>query len=305
MKYAFFVGCTMAHRLQFAEKSIRMIAPKFDIDLVDLPFTCCPEPNAIRAMSDDAWLTFAARNIALAEAKELDILTACAGCHESLSLAKHELDEKPERKEKVNEILKDLDLEYKGTSTIIHVHQLLFDKVGVETLSSMVSRPIPIKVVTHTGCHLLRPERILHVDDAEVPVKLDSLCEALGMEPLEYMDKTMCCGAGVRKTNSVTSYAVLREKMTSMEMVEPDAIVVFCPTCFITFESGQRVANRIFGTSFKLPVFYYTELLAIAMYIPDTDLLLNEHRVKIDLPKSEPVKEATEVDMGDSVASRP
>ena len=106
MKYAFFPGCTMAYRLQFAEKSIRMIAPKIDIELVDLPFTCCPEPNAVRAMSDDTWITFAGRNIALAEAEGLDILTACAGCHESLSLAKHELDEKPERKEKVNEILK-------------------------------------------------------------------------------------------------------------------------------------------------------------------------------------------------------
>ena len=305
MKYAFFIGCTMAYRLQFAEKSIRMIAPKFDIELVDLPFTCCPEPNAIRAMSDDTWLTFAARNIALAEAEGLDMLTACAGCHESLSLAKHELDEKSERKDKVNEILKDLGLEYKGTSTIIHVHQLLFDEIGVETLSSRVTRPVPIKVVTHSGCHLLRPERILHVDDAEVPVKLDSLCEVLGMEPLEYMDKTMCCGAGVRKTNSVTSYAVLREKMTSMEMVEPDAIVVFCPTCFITFESGQRVTNRIFGTNFKFPVFYYTELLAIAMGLPDTDLLLAEHRVQLDLPKSEETPEETEVDMGDSVASNP
>lgn len=305
MKFAFFIGCTMAYRLQFAEKSIRMIAPKFDIDLVDLPFTCCPEPNAIRAMSDDTWLTFAARNIALAEGKGLDILTACAGCHESLSLAKYELDEKPERKEKTNEILKEIGLEYKGTSKIIHVHQLLFDEIGVETLTSKVTRPIPIKVVTHSGCHLLRPERILHVDNAEVPVKLDLMCEALGMEPLDYMDKTMCCGAGVRKTNSVTSYAVLREKLTSMQMVEPDAIVVFCPTCFITFESGQRVANRIFDTDFKFPVFYYTELLAMAMDLPDTELLLNEHRVNIDLPKSEKTSEEAEVDLGDSVASSP
>ena len=305
MKYAFFVGCTLAYRLQFAEKSIRMVAPKFGIDLVDLPFTCCPEPNAIRAMSDDTWLTFAARNIALAEAERLNILTACAGCHESLSLAKHELDEKPERKDKVNEILKDIGLEYKGTSSIIHMHQLLFDEIGVEILSSKVTCPVPIKVVTHSGCHLLRPERILHVDNAEVPVKLDSLCEALGMEPLEYMDKTMCCGAGVRKTNSVTSYAVLREKMTSMEMVEPDAIVVFCPTCFITFESGQRVANRIFGTNFKFPVFYYTELLAIAMDLPEIDLLLAEHRVKLDLPKKEDISEETDVDMGDSIPSSP
>jgi heterodisulfide reductase subunit B len=305
MKYAFFPGCTMAYRLQFAEKSIRMVVPKFDIDLVDLPFTCCPEPNTIRALSDDTWLTFAARNIALAENEGLDILTSCAGCHESLSLAKHELEKNPERKERVNEILKDLGLEYKGSSVIIHLHQVLFDEIGIETLSSKVKRPIPIKVVTHTGCHLLRPERILHVDNAEVPVKLDLLCETLGMEPLDYMDKTMCCGAGVRKTNSVTSYAVLREKMTSMQMVEPDAIVVFCPTCFITFESGQRVANRIFGTDFMLPVFYYTELLAIAMDLPDTELLLNEHRVKLELPKSEESSKETGVSRGDSMASSP
>jgi heterodisulfide reductase subunit B len=305
MKYAFFPGCTMAYRLPFAEKSVRMIAPKFDIELVDLPFTCCPEPNAIRAMSDDTWITFAARNIALAEQEGLNILTSCAGCLESLSLAKHELDTSKEKKEMVNGILKDVGLEYKGTSSIIHVHQLLFDEIGIETLSSKVTRPIPIKVVTHSGCHLLRPERILHVDDAEVPVKLDLLCEALGMEPLEYMDKTMCCGAGVRKTNSVTSYAVLREKLISMDMVEPQAIVVFCPTCFITFESGQRVVNRIFGTNFIFPVFYYTELLALAMGLPDTNLLLDEHRVKIDLPKTKEVQDKAKVDLGDSLASSP
>lgn len=305
MKFAFFPGCTMAYRLPFAEKSIRMVAPHFDIDLVDLAFTCCPEPNTVRALSDDTWITFAARNIALAEAEGLDILTACAGCHESLSLAKHELDNKPERKSKVNEILKDLNLEYKGTTKIVHIHQQLFDEIGVETISSKVVKPVPIKVVTHTGCHLLRPERILHVDNAEVPVKLDMLCEALGMMPLDYMDKTMCCGAGVRKTNSVTSYAVLREKMTSMAMVAPDAIVVFCPTCFITFESGQRVANKIFGTDFKFPVFYYTELLAIAMNLPGTDALLAEHRVKIELPTSTEGKEESKTEAKDSIPSSP
>jgi heterodisulfide reductase subunit B len=305
MKFAFFPGCTMAYRLSFAEKSIRIVAPQFDVHLVDLAFTCCPEPNVIRALSDDTWLTFGARNIALAEAEGLDILTGCAGCHESLSLAKHTLDTKPERKEKVNAILKEFDLEYKGTSKIVHMHQLLFDEIGTKVISSKVARPIPLKVVTHTGCHLLRPERILHVDDAEAPVKLDQLCEALGMESLEYMDKTMCCGAGVRKTNSVTSYAVLREKMTSMAMVKPDAIVVFCPTCFITFESGQKVANRILGTSFDFPVFYYTELLAIAMGLPDTDLLLAEHRVKLDLPFNDEAQEKAKADSGHSVPSSP
>jgi heterodisulfide reductase subunit B len=290
MKYAFFPGCTMANRLQFAEKSVRIVLPEFGIELVDLAFTCCPEPNAVRSLSEDTWVTFAARNIALAESEGLDILTACAGCHESLTLAKHEIDTESATKEKVNEILKGMGLEYKGTSSIVHVHQLLFDEIGVETVSAKVVRPLPIKVVTHSGCHLLRPQKIMQVDDAEAPVKFDMLCEALGMESLDYMDKVMCCGAGVRKTDSDTSYAVLKEKMTSMAMVEPDAIVVFCPTCFITFESGQRIANRLFDTEFKLPVFYYTELLAIAMGLPDMDMLLADHRVKMELPELNDVK---------------
>ena len=297
MKYAFFPGCTMANRLQFAEKSVRMVVPEFGIELVDLAFTCCPEPNAVRSLSEDTWVTFAARNIALAESEGLDILTACAGCHESLTLAKHELDAKSELKNKVNGILKSMGLEYKGTSSIIHVHQLLFDEIGLETISSKVTRPVPIKVVTHSGCHLLRPQKIMKVDDAEAPVKLDLLCEALGMESLEYMDKVMCCGAGVRKADNDTSYAILKEKMTSIMMVEPDAMVVFCPTCFITFESGQRITNRLFETDFKLPVFYYTELLAIAMRLPDTDKLLADHRVKIELP--EPVDAKS--DKGESI----
>jgi heterodisulfide reductase subunit B len=290
MKYAFFPGCTMANRLQFAEKSVRMVMPEFGVELIDLAFTCCPDPNSVRSLSEDTWVTFAARNIALAEAAGLDVLTACAGCHESLTIAKHELDTEPELKEKVNEILKGLDLEYKGTSSIIHVHQLLFDEIGVETVSAKVVRPVPMKIVTHSGCHLLRPHKIMQVDNAEAPVKLDMLCEALGMESLEYMDKVMCCGAGVRKTDSETSYAILKEKMTSVAMVEPDAIVVFCPTCFISFESGQRITNRLFDTEFKIPVFYYTELLAIAMGLPDTDILLAEHRVKIDIPESADAK---------------
>ncbi|MFW9863194.1 MAG: CoB--CoM heterodisulfide reductase iron-sulfur subunit B family protein [Candidatus Thorarchaeota archaeon] len=284
MKYAFFVGCTMAYRLPFAEKSIRMVAPHFDIELVDLPFTCCPEPNGVRSFSDETWLVFAARNIALAEEQGLDILTACAGCHESLTMAKHEMDTKPGRKTLANEHLAAVGTEYKGTSSIIHLHQLFHDKIGTEEIGKKVVKPVSMSVVTHSGCHLLRPSEILQVDSPEAPVKLDKLVETLGMEPLEYMDKTMCCGAGIRGQASDTSFSVLKEKMDSMMMVNPDAAVVFCPTCFISFESGQRIVNRIYGTDFKLPVYYYTELLAVALDLPDVEEVLSGHRVKPSFP---------------------
>jgi len=224
------------------------------------------------------------RFLEASEEKDLDILTACAGCHESLSLAKHELDTKPDRKSKANEHLSTVGLEYKGTSTVLHLHQLFYDKIGLEEIGKKVESPIVMRVVTHSGCHLLRPEEILQVDSSEAPVKLDKLVETLGMEPLEYMDKTMCCGAGIRGQASEISFSILKEKLDSMTMVKPDAAVVFCPTCFISFESGQRIVNKTFGTEFKVPVYYYTELLALAMALPGVEDVLAGHRVRPDFP---------------------
>jgi len=283
VKYAFFPGCTISDRLPFIEKSIRMIAPEFGIELIDLPFTCCPEPNSVRSFSDPTWLTMGARNLALAEEAGVDILAACSGCFESLSMARHVLETDSQKKATVNEVLKSIGKEYKGEVKVHHIQQVLYDEVGLEKITEKVVNPINMRVVTHPGCHTLRPEKILQLDDAESPMKLDDLVDMLGIDSLEYMDKVMCCGAGIRGTNRDVSFGVLKEKMDSMMMVEPDAAVVFCPTCFISFEAGQRVVNKMYERDFKLPVFYYTELLAIAMGLDGVESILAEHRIKSDL----------------------
>ncbi|MHA1906064.1 MAG: CoB--CoM heterodisulfide reductase iron-sulfur subunit B family protein [Candidatus Thorarchaeota archaeon] len=296
MKYALFPGCTIADRLPFIEKSIRLIAPEFGIELIDLPFTCCPEPNSVRSFSDPTWLTMGARNLALAEEAGVDIMAACAGCFESLSMVRHVLETDSEKMETVNEVLKSIGKEYKGEVKVYHIQQVLYEEVGMEKISERVVNPINIRVVTHPGCHTLRPEKVLQVDDAESPMKLDELVDLLGMDSLDYMDKVMCCGAGIRGTNRDVAFGVLKEKMDSMMMVEPDAAIVFCPTCFISFEAGQRVVNKMFDRTYKIPVYYYTELLAVAMGLEGIESVLAEHRVKSELIKLTPSPEEKEVE---------
>ncbi|MHA1247307.1 MAG: CoB--CoM heterodisulfide reductase iron-sulfur subunit B family protein [Candidatus Thorarchaeota archaeon] len=266
-RYAFFPGCTIAGRLPEIEKSIRTVCERLSIDLVDLPFTCCPEPNSVRSFSSSVWLTLAARNLALAESNGLNIVTGCAGCLESLKMGLRDLENDDARKT-VNKRLAAVDLEFTGEIDVLHLHQVLYDEIGIERLTEVVTNPLHRRVVTHSGCHLLRPQSLLMVDDAEAPTKLDELVRALGMEPVNYMDKTMCCGGSIRAVNRDVSYAILREKMKSIAMVEPDAIVVFCPTCYLSFKAGQKVVNRMFGTEYNFDVFYYTELLAQAMETP-------------------------------------
>ncbi len=280
MRFALFPGCTISDRLPFIEKSIRMIAPHFNIELIDLPFTCCPEPNSVRSFSDKTWLTMGARNLALAEEAGVNIMTACAGCFESLSMSKHVLDSKPSEKEEVNKVLKKIGKEYKGQVEVRHIQQVLYEDIGIEEIQRNVQYPINYRAVIHPGCHTLRPQKILNLDDAEAPMKLDELVRAIGMESLDYMDKVMCCGAGVRGINREIAFGVLREKMDSMMMVDPEVAVVFCPTCFISFEAGQKVVNRMFDKKYNLPVYYYTEILAAAMGLEGVESILSEHRVK-------------------------
>ncbi len=55
-----------------------------DIHPVDLPFSCCPDPNGVHSYSSELWYTLAARNLALTDEQALDIVTLCNGCYATL-----------------------------------------------------------------------------------------------------------------------------------------------------------------------------------------------------------------------------
>ena len=100
-KLALFWGCSIQTRLLWIEVAARLVLPKLGVDIVDLPFSCCPDPVATKALNHLSWLTLAARNLALAEEKKLNMLTLCNGCFETFKKVQHEL-KSPETKKNVN-----------------------------------------------------------------------------------------------------------------------------------------------------------------------------------------------------------
>ena len=60
-----------------------------------------------------------------------------------------------------------------------------------------------------------------------------------------------------------------------------ECIAVSCPVCFYNLDNLQRDAFRAVGQRDEIPVFYMTELLAIAMGTPITKLEMS-HAVKPD-----------------------
>jgi heterodisulfide reductase subunit B len=264
-KYAFFTGCTIPYRVPFIETSLRKTLPEFDVELVDLPFACCPDPGGVQAFDSIAWHTLAARNICLAEEQGLDILTACSGCFETLKMVNVHLKDDPDLRKQVNEHLKEVGKEFKGTIKINHFAEFLYSEIGIDKIAARVAKPLSgIRIATHNGCHFLKPPEIMQVDNPEMPIKLDHLVEALGAESIPYLNKLACCGAGTRPTDTDAALAIAHEKIVGAEMAKADALVTVCPTCFISYDTGQRLMAKEFEKT-NLPVFFFGELLGLSM----------------------------------------
>jgi heterodisulfide reductase subunit B len=140
--------------------------------------SCCPDPIYFKSKDKLDWLAVAARNLCLAEKKGLDIFTNCSGCTATLSETYHLLEDE-ERRDKVNDRLKKIGKEYKGTIRVMHIVRLLRDEVGYDTIKESVVRPLEdLTMAIHYGCHLLKPSRVMKVDDPNNPEQPRSIGKA-------------------------------------------------------------------------------------------------------------------------------
>jgi heterodisulfide reductase subunit B len=198
VKYALFLGCTIPVRSQNYEMSAREVAKIIGLELVDLPdFSCCGFP--VKSASVEASLVLAARNLAIAAEKKLDICTLCNACTGVLTEANKELSENKELMDRVNDKLRNVDKEYKKGVKIRHFSRILYEDIGLEKLKGMVKRDLSsLKLSVHYGCHYERPKELYDdFDDPENPRSLDELVEATGARSIDYKGKLDCCGGAI------------------------------------------------------------------------------------------------------------
>lgn len=279
-RFAFFPGCLIPAMYPGMEFSIRETLPKVGIEVADLEgASCCPDPIYFKSGDKLKWLSVAARNLTLAEDLELDIFTNCSGCTATLSEAFHLLAEDDELKATVNRRLGRVGREYKGTSGIRHIVTLLRDIAGYDAVRDSVTRPLEgLKVAIHYGCHLLKPSRIMGVDDPNNPEVVESLVRALGAEPVRHDNWYLCCGKACQAED--VPQKMLCDLFQSIQEEEADLLCLVCPTCFTQFDHGQARVSKMFDRQFNTPPVYYFQLLAFAQGVPYDSLGFERHRFK-------------------------
>ena len=58
-----------------------------------------------------------------------------------------------------------------------------------------------------------------------------------------------------------------------------DCIIVSCQMCQANLDLYQEEIAGIFGKEYRIPIFYFTELIGLAIGLKDTTCWLRRHRV--------------------------
>jgi heterodisulfide reductase subunit B len=279
MKVIPFWGCMIALKYPQMEKAVRYSLDKLGVELVDESrFSCCPDPIYFKAADKLTWLTLAARNIAIAEEHELDIITLCSGCTSTLCEANHHLKHDEELRGKVNESLKKIGREYRGTINVRHLVTLLRDDIGMEKIKSTIKYPMQdVKVAIHYGCHLLKPSEVMNVDDPVIPKILQELIEITGATPINHQEYLLCCGKACQEHD--ISLDMSNDVFRSISDSGADCMGLICPTCFDSFDLGQIRVSRKVGKEYNMPVIYYFQLLAMAQGATPEEVGIKYHKI--------------------------
>ncbi|MDD3574064.1 MAG: CoB--CoM heterodisulfide reductase subunit B, partial [Methanospirillum sp.] len=219
-----------------------------------------------------------------AEEMKKDIALICNGCYKSIYEVNHILKHNDELRDGVNEVLAEIDMQFKGSIDVWHLAELYYDEkiCGLKKIRDSVTTPLNgVKIAAHYGCHLMKPQKERHFGDTENPMWFEELIAALGAEPVQYRNKMQCCGAGggVRGYDIVHALDITNEKMINVREAGADAITEVCPFCQLQFDRGQIEIKEKFGDVYNIPILHYNELLGLAQGMSPQDLALDLHAI--------------------------
>ena len=281
MKFTLFLGCNIPARVQQYELSARAVSDKLGIEIVDnREFKCCGNP--IRNIDNKTFLLMAARNLALAELQDLNMLVLCKCCFGSLKKAAHVIKQDPLIQKEVNALLAKEGLKYSGTTQIKHFLSVLYHDIGINVLKEKITRPFKgIKIATHYGCHALRPSDITEFDNPVTPVLFDELVAATGAKSIDWPLKLECCGAPMLGVNDNLSMDLTEKKLADGIRAGADFLCVACPCCQMQFDKVQHMISSFRNMDYRLLSIVFPQLLGLAMGISGKALGMNLNMLDI------------------------
>ena len=258
MIYSYYPGCTLRNKAKDLDMYARACAEALGFQLEELEnWQCC---GGVYPLGSDeiASKLPSVRALNAAKEKGQDLVAVCSACYHVLKRVNDDMANVEDIQTRANNYMA-LEQPYKGETQVLHFLEVLRDRIGFDVLKKKVVNPLTgRKIGAYYGCLLLRPSNVMALDDAENPTILEDFIRALGATPVIYPYRNECCGGYISLKEKELAASMCDKITDSAVGFEADCLVTACPLCkYNLAKSG------------KLPIVYFTELLAEALGVKE------------------------------------
>jgi succinate dehydrogenase / fumarate reductase, cytochrome b subunit len=297
-RVAYYKGCLASLSAKELDTSTKALAPKLDLELVDLEAVTCCGAGDIHEAEPDYYLHLNARILAYAEATGADtLMTICNVCTLNLRQANHVLQGDEAVLNRVNDNLRAVGVPpYSGGIDVRHFLWMVAEGEGYELLKQSAHRGLKgLKIAPFYGCQILRPSRLLGFEDPDRPWSLELIIDACGGEVVDYPAKVKCCGFPIIQAREETALGELVQPIQQAIEGGADAMVTPCPLCHLSLDAWQSKLNAARKKEGQeplppMPIFHLSQLIGVAAGIEESELKFRRHIVSM-----KPVLEKIEV----------
>ncbi|MCL1975106.1 MAG: CoB--CoM heterodisulfide reductase iron-sulfur subunit B family protein [Firmicutes bacterium] len=263
MKYSYFPGCSMeATGIEYA-KSLNYVNRAIGLDFIEIEDWNCCGATAGHTKSHELGIALPLRNLALAEQQlpGLAMAVPCASCYSRMKYALQAAHS--EEREKFSRLI---DMPVEGSVEIVSIMDIYsVEKTKTAISAAITKRLSNLKIACYYGCLYSRPPKITMAHNIENPQNMDELVRLTGATTVDWAYKTECCGAGHHVDIPQESKPLLYRIYKNARANGANALVTACPMCMLNLDMRQGAVNKAYDENFDLPVYYLSEILAIAM----------------------------------------
>lgn len=260
MIFSYYPGCTLKTKAKDLDEYGRRSMEVLGITLEELENWQCCGGTYTMAKDEIATKLSSVRALAASRDKGQDLVTLCSACHNVIKQVNNDMATDEDIAAKANNYLQ-LDTPYYGETKVLHYLEVLRDTVGFDTLKEKVVNPLTDKkIAAYYGCLLLRPGKVMQMDNPENPTIIEDFIKAIGATPVVYPYRNECCGGYVTMEDKGLAAKKSTTVLDSAKKAGAELVITACPLCLYNLQKNGEV---------DLPVMYFTELLAEALGVKE------------------------------------
>lgn len=277
MRIGYYPGCALHGSSDDYEQSVQACLSRLDVRLSELEDWICCGATAAHSINRKLAVALPARNLALAERDGLrELLAPCPLCSMEFCTSRKQLLADPALRREMSDIV---ELPIEGSTEVLNLIQV-FQRVGLERITELAQRHLgEFSPACYYGCMLTRPRTVVEFDDPEHPTSMEGILTALGATPVDWNLATECCGAGMTMAASDTVVDLAHRILTDARAHGANCVVVACPMCHVNLDLKQAEVERRLGVTHRMPVYYLSDLVGLALGLSEHDLGIDRHLV--------------------------